>query len=71
MPEIEEKASEFSKMATQLQRALNRSRVNNAPPLDSMYSTLDENIDAIMDWFAAETHVLPSIFKKYLTDAIA
>lgn len=69
MPEIEAKALEFSNMAVQMQRALDRSRGSDPKPLDSKYPSIEENIDAIMDWFASEEKNLPSLFEKYLADA--
>jgi hypothetical protein len=69
MPSVELKVSELSNKAVQLQRALDRSRGSDPKPLDSKYTTLEENIDAIMDWFAEEEKALPSLFKQYLEDA--
>jgi hypothetical protein len=69
MPSVELKVSELSNKAVQLQRALDRSRGSDPQPLDSKYTTLEENIDAIMDWFAEEEKALPSLFKQYLEDA--
>jgi len=37
--------------------------------LDSKYTNLEENIDAIMNWFAEEEKALPSLFKQNLEDA--
>lgn len=69
MPNVESKVSELSNKAVQLQRALDRSRGSGPQPLDSKYTTLEENIEAIMDWFAEEEKALPSLFKQYLEDA--
>lgn len=69
MPSVQSKVTELSNKAVLLQRALDRSRSSDSKPLDSKYSTLDENIDAIMDWFAEEEKALPSLFKQYLEDA--
>jgi hypothetical protein len=49
MPSVELKVSELSNKAVQLQRPLDRSRSSDPQPLDSKYTTLEENIDAIMD----------------------
>ena len=69
MSDVDSKALEFTNMAVQLQRALDRSRSSEPKPLESKYPTLEENIDAITDWFAAEEKALPSLFKSYLEDA--
>lgn len=69
MPIVESKVSELLNKAAQLQRALDRSRGSDPKPLDSKYTTLEENIDAIMDWFTEEENALPSLFKQYLEDA--
>lgn len=69
MPAVEAKAAEFANKAVQLQRTLDRSRGSDPKPLDSKYASLDENIDAIVDWFALEEKALPSLFGKYLDDA--
>lgn len=69
MPSVELKVSELSNKAVQLQRALDRSRGSDPKPLDSKYTTLEENIDAITDWFAEDEKTLPSLFKQYLEDA--
>lgn len=69
MPDVEATATEFTKKAVQLQRTLDRSRGRDPKPLDSKYDSLNENIDAISDWFAHEENELPSIFEKYLDDA--
>ncbi|MDO9283182.1 MAG: hypothetical protein Q7T88_12455 [Methylotenera sp.] len=69
MPSVELKVSELLIKAAQLQRALDRSRGSDPKPLDSKYTTLEENIDAIADWFAEDEKTLPSLFKQYLDDA--
>lgn len=69
MPNVESKVTELLNKAVQLQRALDRSRSRNPMPLDSKYANLDENIDAIVDWFAEEAAALPLLFKQYLEDA--
>ena len=69
MPSVESKIPELLNKVAQLQRALDRSRGSDPKPLDSKYTTLEENIDAIMDWFAEEDKALPSLFKPYLEDA--
>jgi hypothetical protein len=68
MIEVKAKAKEFMNKAVQLQRALNRTRESCPKPLDSKYASLDENIDAIMDWFALEDNALPTLFERYLND---
>jgi len=69
MAEAENKVTELSNKAAQLQRTLDRSRSSDPKPLDSKYASLDENIDAIVDWFAEEERGLVSLFNKYLEDA--
>ena len=69
MPSVETKVAELLNKAAQLQRALDRSRGNDPKPLESKYTTLEENIDAIMDWFAEEEKSLATLFKQYLEDA--
>ncbi len=66
MSEVEAKAIEFSNKAVHLQRALDRSRSSNPKPLDSSFATLEDNIDAIADWFASEKAALTSLFNRYL-----
>jgi len=69
MTEVEKKVTELSNKAAQLQRSLDRSRSRDPKPLDSKYASLDENIDAIVDWFAEEEKGLSSLFNRYLEDA--
>jgi hypothetical protein len=69
MTEVDAKAKEFMNKAVQLQRALDRTIGSDPKPLESKYASLDENIDAIMDWFALEEKALPTLFESYLSDA--
>jgi hypothetical protein len=69
MAEVEKKFTEFSNKAVQLQRTLDRYTSREPKPLDSKYASLDENIDAIVDWFAEEEKGLSSLFNMYLEDA--
>ena len=69
MPEVKEKMVELLNKAVQLQRLLDRSKSIDPKPLDSKYASLEDNIDAIVDWFAEEKNSLPSLFNKYIEDA--
>jgi len=69
MPEVEEKATQLMNKAAQLQRTLDRRRGSDPRPLDGNYETLEENINAIVDWFAQEEKGMSLLFKKYLSNA--
>jgi hypothetical protein len=69
MHEIEVKANELANGAVRLQRALDRTRGSDPRPLDSEYESLEDNIHAIVDWFAEEKNSLSSLCATYLDDA--
>jgi hypothetical protein len=52
MPELDGLKSAVTATAWNLQRVLDRQRDPEAKPLSSCYATLDENLAALLDWFA-------------------
>lgn len=66
MPAVEVKISEFQKKAWQLQRLLDRVAAGQDKPHDRTYASAEENIDAVVDWFAAEARQLQALFQPYL-----
>ena len=69
MPKVEERVSQITGRAVQLQRAIDRTKNRDPKPLDSQYNSLDENLDALVDYFGDQRRELPALFKEYLTDA--
>ena len=67
MPDVEKKASEFEKNAWQLQRLLDRIAGGQNNPHDPSYATAEENVDALVVWFANEHRELRALFQPYLS----
>lgn len=52
MPELDGLKTAVTATAWNLQRVLDRQRDPEAKPINARYSTLDENLAALLDWFA-------------------
>lgn len=66
MPEVEAKVEEFVKCAWQMQKLLARIAGGQENPLDQAYSTAQENLDAVVDWFAEQNCELRKLFDELL-----
>ena len=66
MPEVENLIENARKRARQLQRLLDRLTVPNAQPLDKRYETVEDNVYAIIEWYAAQEKELKEMVKPYL-----
>ncbi|WP_291998535.1 hypothetical protein [Candidatus Accumulibacter sp. ACC012] len=66
MPDVEEKATAFVNGAWNLQRLVDRIAGGQHNPLDRAYTTAEENVEALVDWFAKESRELKALFQPYL-----
>ncbi|MFH1700385.1 MAG: hypothetical protein ABIE07_07325 [Candidatus Zixiibacteriota bacterium] len=66
IPEIETLAKDARTKAAQLQRLLDRSSGPDAKPIEPGYKTAEDNIDAIIEWFASREKELETLFEPYL-----
>lgn len=66
MPEVENLVENARKKAWQLQRLLDRLTGPNARPLDKKFETAEDNLDAVIDWFASNEKELKDMFEPYL-----
>lgn len=66
MPDVEEKAKAFVNGAWKLQRLVDRIANGQNNPHDREYSTAEENVEELVDWFAKENRELKTLFQPYL-----
>lgn len=66
MPDVEEKAKAFVNGAWKLQRLVDRIANGQNNPHDREYSTAEENVKGLVDWFAKENRELKTLFQPYL-----
>jgi len=66
MPEFDELFENARKKAWQLQRLLDRLAGPNAQPLNGEFETAEDNLYAVIDWFAAKEKELKDMFEPYL-----
>lgn len=66
MPEVENLIENARKNARQLQRLIDRLKVPDAKPIESRYKNAEDNLNAIIEWFAAEEKGLKDTFEPYL-----
>lgn len=69
MPSVENKIAEFQRKAWQIQRLLDRLSAGQNNPEDQAYKTGEENMDALVEWFANERKALRATFQPYLGEA--
>jgi len=69
MSDVEAKASEFQRKAWQMQRLLDRLPAGQNNPEDHAYQSGEENMNAILKWFANEGKELRATFQPYLSEA--
>lgn len=70
MPVVENKIKEMLNNAWKIQRLLDRLAAGRNDPHDRDYETAEDNLDAIVDWFANEQKDLKTIFNPYLLAGI-
>jgi hypothetical protein len=66
MPEIENLIENARKRAWQLQRLLDRLKGPDAKPIEKRFESAKDNVDALIEWFAAQEKGLKEIVKPYL-----
>lgn len=66
MPEVENLIETARKKAWQLQRLIDRLEGSDAKPVEKGFETAEDNVDAIIEWFATEEKELKEIFEPYL-----
>ena len=66
MPEVENLIENARKRALQLQRLLDRLNRPDAKPIEKEFKTAEDNVDAIIEWFAAKKKELKNLFEPYL-----
>lgn len=69
MPDIDEKAKAFVNGAWKLQRLIDRIAGGQNNPHDREYATAEENVEALIEWFAKENSELKACFQPYLRAA--
>lgn len=67
MPEVENLIENARKKAWQLQRLIDRLEGPDAKPVEKGFETAEDNVDAIIEWFAVKEKELKKIFEPYLT----
>ncbi len=68
MPDVEAKAQEFINGAWRMQRLLDRLAGGQNVPVEPVYSTAEDNLDALVDWFGEQGRALKDVFRPYLTE---
>lgn len=66
MPEVENLIENARKRALRLQRLLDRLAGAGAKPIETEFETAEDNVDAIIEWFAAQEKELKNLFEPYL-----
>jgi len=66
MPEVENLIENSKKKAWQLQRLLDRLTGPNAQPLEKGFEIAEDNLYAVIDWFADKEKELKEMFEPYL-----
>ncbi len=66
MPEVENLIEEAQKKARQLQRLIDRLTGPDAKPIDKGFESAEDNVEAVIDWFAAKEKELKVIIEPYL-----
>lgn len=66
MPDVDEKAKAFVNGASKLQRLVDRIAGGQNNPHDREYTTAEENVEGLVDWFARENRGLKALFQPYL-----
>ena len=69
MPEVERRIEELIKAAWRLQRLLDRLAGGQNESIEPVYSTAEENREAVSDWFGEQDHDLKELFRSYLAEA--
>jgi hypothetical protein len=66
MPKVEDLIKNARTKAWQLQRLLDRLAGLNAKPIEKGFKSAQDNVDAIIEWFAKQEKELKKIFEPYL-----
>ncbi len=66
MPKIENLIKQARTKAWHLQRLLDRLAVVNAKPTEKNFENAEDNVSAIIEWFATQERELEKMFEPYL-----
>lgn len=66
MEDVLAKCDDMQKRAWRMQRLIDRIAGGDQTPHDAGYETGNDNLDALVDWFATERRQLGTIFAPYL-----
>lgn len=66
MPEVENLIENARKRAWQLQRLLDRLTGPDTKPIEKGFESAEDNVDAIIEWFAAQEKELKEMVESYL-----
>jgi hypothetical protein len=66
MPDVEALCEELNKRAWRIQRLVDRIAGGQQTPHDAGYATADENLEALVEWFAGERTHLHAMMSPYL-----
>lgn len=67
MPDVDAKAKELILGAWKMQRLVDRIAGSQTNPHDRQYETAEENVHALVEWFAKENGELKALFQRYLS----
>ena len=69
MPDADEKAKQFIQNAWKMHRLVDRIDGGQNNPHDRQYTTAEENIEGLVNWFGEENRELKKLFEPYLSAA--
>jgi hypothetical protein len=69
MSTVHDRISQITGQAVNLQRAIDRTKSADPKPLSSDYESLNDNLDALVDYYGRQRQELPALFEEYLVDA--
>ena len=69
MPDVEERMGQFVNSAWKMQRLIDRMAGGQNNPHDPPYATAEDNLNALIEWFAKEDRELKTLFQPYLSAA--
>ena len=67
IPNLESRIKEIITNVWKMQRLVDRLAGPNPRPLDSTYDTAEDNVDALVEWFAQQEKEIDELLEPYLT----
>ena len=67
IPNLESRIKEIITNVWKMQRLVDRFAGPNPRPLDSTYDTAEDNVDALVEWFAQQEKEIDELLEPYLT----